>query len=77
MSSMPDHIPSLVKAFGSSTAHPTHLAIAMMGYGPGQPTITFAGENKFIVVAIEYFTRWIEAKPLATITSETVKIFFL
>jgi len=34
------------------------------------------GGNKFIVVAIEYFTRWIEAKPLATITSESVKKFF-
>ena len=32
--------------------------------------------NKFAVVAIEYFTRWIEAKPLATITSKTVKKFF-
>ena len=34
------------------------------------------GGNKFIVVAIEYFTRWIEAKPLATINLETVKKFF-
>ena len=32
--------------------------------------------NKFAVVAIEYFTRWIEAKPLAKITSEPVKKFF-
>ena len=32
--------------------------------------------NKFIVVAIKYFTRWIEAKPLATITSEAVKKLF-
>ena len=32
--------------------------------------------NKFVVVAIEYFIRWIEAKPLATITSESVKKFF-
>jgi hypothetical protein len=28
------------------------------------------------VVVVEYFTRWIKAKPLATITSETVKKFF-
>ena len=29
-----------------------------------------------MVVAVEYFTKWIEAKPLATITSQTVKKFF-
>jgi hypothetical protein len=34
------------------------------------------GGNKFAVVAIEYFTRWIKAKPLASITSEPVKKFF-
>jgi hypothetical protein len=28
------------------------------------------------VVAVEYFTRWIEVKPLATITSESVKNLF-
>ena len=76
MSSMTNHIPSSVKAFGSSTAHPIHLAIGKMGHGPGRPTTTFTRWNKFVVVAIEYFTRWIEAKPLATITSETVKKFF-
>jgi transposase InsO family protein len=27
---------------------------------------------KYVVVAIEYFSKWIEAKPLATITSVTV-----
>ena len=73
---MPDHIPSPVKAFGSRIAHPTHLAITKMGHGPGWPTTTFTRGNKFAVVAIEYFTRWIEAKPLATITSEAVKKFF-
>ena len=70
---MPDHIPSPVKAFGSSIAHPTHLAIAKMAYEPSWPTTTFARGNKFAVVAIEYFTRWIDAKPLATITSEAMK----
>jgi hypothetical protein len=28
------------------------------------------------VVAVEYFPKWIEAKPLATITSATVQKFF-
>jgi hypothetical protein len=32
-----------------------------------------AQENlKYVVVAVEYFSKWIEAKPLATITSATV-----
>lgn len=73
---MPDHILASVKVFGSSTTHPTHLATAKMGYGPGRPTTTFVGGTRFIVVAIKYFTRWIEAKPLAIITSETVKKIF-
>jgi hypothetical protein len=47
-----------------------------MGYGPCWATTTFARRNKFAVVGFEYFTRWIEAKPLATITLELVKKFF-
>jgi hypothetical protein len=31
---------------------------------------------KYVVVAVEYFSKWIEAKPLATITSVTVQKFF-
>jgi ribonuclease HI len=34
------------------------------------------GNLKYVVVAVEYFSKWIEAKPLATITSATVQIFF-
>jgi len=73
---MPEHIPTPIKIFGCSTAHPTHLAITNMGHGSCRTSTTFVGGNKFTVVAIEYFTRWIEAKPLATITSEIVKKFF-
>jgi hypothetical protein len=40
------------------------------------PLPTLQGGNKFTVVEIEYFIRWIEAKPLVTITSESVKKFF-
>jgi transposase InsO family protein len=35
------------------------------------------GNLKYVVVALEYFSKWIEAKPLATITSATVQKFFL
>jgi hypothetical protein len=41
--------------------------------GPLPPS---QGGNQFAVVAVEYFTRWIEAKPMATIMLETIKKFF-
>jgi transposase InsO family protein len=74
---MPEHLPTSVKTFGCSTTHPTHLAFTKMGHGPCWAIATFARGNKFAVIAIEYFTRWIEAKPLVTITSKYVnKIFW-
>ena len=35
-----------------------------------------SGQRKFLVVAIDYFTRWIEAKPLAKITTKQIAHFF-
>jgi hypothetical protein len=40
------------------------------------PLPTVQGNFKFAVVAVEYFTKWIEARPVATITSTTIKKFF-
>jgi hypothetical protein len=37
---------------------------------PAQDNYTFA------VIAIEYFTKWIEAKPLTDVSSTTIKRFF-
>jgi transposase InsO family protein len=34
------------------------------------------GNLKYVVVAVEYFSKWIKAKPLATITSVTVQKFY-
>jgi hypothetical protein len=34
------------------------------------------GNLKYVIVAVEYFSKWIEAKPLAMITSATVQKFF-
>ena len=33
-------------------------------------------QMKFLVVGIDYFTKWVEAKPLANITQQNVKNFF-
>jgi hypothetical protein len=41
--------------------------------GPLPPT---QGNLRYVVVAVEYFSKWIEAKPLAMITSATVQKFF-
>jgi hypothetical protein len=40
------------------------------------PLPTAQGNFKFAVVEVEYFTKWIEARPLATITSVTIRKFF-
>jgi hypothetical protein len=40
------------------------------------PLPTAQGNFKFAVVAIDYVTKWIEARPLTTITSTTIRKFF-
>jgi hypothetical protein len=62
--------------FVFNSTNTTNLATAKMGLnllGPLPPT---QGNLKYVVVAVEYFSKWIEAKPLATITSATVQKFF-
>ncbi|RDX85668.1 Retrovirus-related Pol polyprotein from transposon opus, partial [Mucuna pruriens] len=41
--------------------------------GPFPPA---PGQVKFLIVAVDYFTKWIEAEPVATITAERVKRFY-
>jgi transposase InsO family protein len=52
------------------------MAIAKMGVGFVRATTTIARQPKICCRAVEYFSKWIEAKPLATITSATVQKFF-
>ena len=40
--------------------------------GPFSPA---SSQRKFLIVAIDYFTKWIEGKPLATITDKQVQMF--
>jgi hypothetical protein len=40
------------------------------------PLTTAQGNYKYVVVALEYFTKWIEVKPLANIAAAGLKRFF-
>lgn len=40
--------------------------------GPFPPA---TGQRKFLLVAVDYFTKWVEAEPLATITASQVQKF--
>ena len=39
------------------------------------PFFTATRQLKFLVVGIDYFTKWVEAEPLATITEKNVQDF--
>jgi hypothetical protein len=41
-----------------------------------RPLITAQGNYQFAVVAVEYFTKWVEAKPLVNIATVGLKRFF-
>jgi ribonuclease HI len=62
--------------FISHSVNTAHLAVAKVGPRFARPLPPAQGNLKYIVVAVEYFSKWIEAKPLATITSVTVQKFF-
>jgi len=40
--------------------------------GPFPPA---TGQRRFLIVAVDYFTKWIEAEPLAKITAANVQNF--
>ena len=39
------------------------------------PFLTALRQLKFLVVGIDYFTKWVEAEPLATITEKSIRTF--
>ncbi|XP_057246762.1 uncharacterized protein LOC130589512 [Beta vulgaris subsp. vulgaris] len=46
-----------------------------MGHGSTRPLPPALGQRKFLIVAIDYFTKWTEAEPLASITDKQVQAF--
>jgi hypothetical protein len=63
-------------AFVPNPVDTIYLALAKMGNGYNWPNASCPGNLKYEVVAVEYFSNWIEAKALATITSATIQKLF-
>ncbi|GJS87742.1 reverse transcriptase domain-containing protein [Tanacetum coccineum] len=51
------------------------MAFQKMGNGHCGSLLEAPGKLKYLIVAIDYFTKWLEAKPLASITGRQVKNF--
>jgi hypothetical protein len=60
----------------TNLAHHTIVVIAEMGIDIVGPLTIGQGNYKFAVVVVEYFTKWIEAKPLVNIAIAGLKRFF-
>jgi transposase InsO family protein len=52
------------------------VVIAKVGHRRIGPLTTAQGNYKFVVVAIEYLTKWVESKPLVNIAAVGLKRFF-
>ena len=52
------------------------IPFAMWGMDILGPFPMASGQRKFLIVAIDYFTKWVEAKALAKITTKQVTQFF-
>ncbi|KAK3021484.1 hypothetical protein RJ639_045867 [Escallonia herrerae] len=52
------------------------IPFAIWGMDLLGPFPVASGQRRFVIVAIDYFTKWIEAKSLATITSAKCEDFF-
>ena len=51
------------------------MAVHAMGLDIIGPFLTALRQLKFLVVGIDYFTKWVEAEPLATITEKSIRAF--
>ena len=64
------HLPSEPLTFVISPWPFQHWGLDILG-----PLPIGRGQCKFIIVVVDYFTKWAEAKPLATITKQKVQNF--
>ncbi|XP_074327644.1 uncharacterized protein LOC141665560 [Apium graveolens] len=70
------HAPIVRQPPEKLTSISTPIVFAMWGMDILGPFPVASGQRKFIAVAIDYFTKWIEAKALAKITTKQIAQFF-
>jgi hypothetical protein len=63
-------------AIHASSLNSSVVAFAKVGMDLVGPLPTAQGNCKFAAVAVDYFTKWVEAKALANITAPTIQKFF-
>ncbi|GJW21093.1 reverse transcriptase domain-containing protein [Tanacetum coccineum] len=73
--SLPGLPPHAKEPVAEANTHHIPMAILQMGIDIVGPFPEGPRKVKFLIVAIDYFTKWIEAKSVATITGAQVKKF--
>jgi hypothetical protein len=74
--SLPEVFSTLGKPFAIHKVNRPHVAPSALGLDIVGPLPTAQGNLKFTFVAVEYFTKWIEARAVSTITSKTAQKIF-
>jgi hypothetical protein len=69
-------LPLLRRPLAIHQAHRPHLATSALGLDIVGPLPITQGNLKFTFIAIEYFTKWIKARAVSTITAKTAQKFF-
>jgi hypothetical protein len=73
---MPENGESTKSTFHASSPDSTIMATAKVGMDLVGPLPTAQGNCTYAVVVVDYFTKWVEAKPLANIKAPTIQKFF-
>jgi hypothetical protein len=74
--SLPEVFSSIRQPFAIHKTDRPHMASPALGPGHCRAPAHSSGNLKFTFVAVEYFTKWIEARAVSTITSKTAQKFF-
>ncbi|XP_065012847.1 uncharacterized protein LOC135641416 [Musa acuminata AAA Group] len=72
---MPRTRPHASAACGPARPHRLRMAVRAVGLDLLGPFPPASGQRKYVIVGVDYFTKWVEAEPLATITERQMEKF--